>query len=188
MEPKETFSKLRSQYTFSPGKNLDTLVSTEVAADVLVSEDIARKALVNSDVIDHWRELDTHFPSDSPQASVIGRSIDEALLVSAAARQIVGDIDNSREIGQLEERLFDYYSPDLFYAAAAQKMATIEALTLPADLEPSRALILTDLAKYADRASGASMEKPTGDTLNGVGAWLHGQFDDLFQELESDGI
>ena len=183
-------NEARSRNSVSPGKDFETARSLgSQGVDVFVDPENAQQAYDKATAaIDEWDSFIAENGVQSPEGRVANGSRREARLVAALASQVLFEDDRSEEIANIEAELFDYYSPSLFRGAVRQKMKQLEALSLPADLEVSRAVLLDELEAYANAGEATELEVPASKTLEGVGNWLNGQFDDLFDELDEDGI
>jgi len=188
-ESSAEFNSLRSRHGLSPGKDLETLtIAGNGVADVFVTPERAQAALVKAgEAQGAWTDFNANHTPESPLGLVGRRALKEASLVGALANQVLSSEDRSGEVANLEAELFGYYSPELFAGAVAQKIRSIEALSLPVDLEPSRAIILEELDQLIEGIDVTELQAPSEHTLKVVGVWLYGQFGDLFDEMDESG-
>lgn len=179
----------QERYTLAPNTVLDTEVSVledsvdvrlvDTAVEQIVGEASSQRAL--------WETLNSIESLEPQERAIVKRRLGEISLVACAAEQILLDVDNSDEIRSLEQELFDYYSPKLYYQAIAAKMRQIEELNLSSDLEYSRAVLLSELESLLpEEGLPESEDGPTEKTLSVVNEWLLDQFGDIIDEIDND--
>lgn len=185
-----SLSDLRREYTLTPSRELDSMVSVTLdGTDVMIEEAKIAGIIERADVAEPvWRSyLDEGEHVGELEQLVVNRQLGEIALFRSVVGQHIGEVDNSGDIKSIQEVLFDYYNPELFQAALTQKINKITSLKLPEELEYTRALLLDTLEANVDSSQIYSLETPTDASLKKVGNWLSQQFDDLLDEIDEDG-
>lgn len=171
-----------------PGRVLDTKADA-MSGDTMLSPDavISIAKQLDGD-LDSWKETIGGTESNIEREK-LERRFAEITLIKLLHEQVTGETDRSNEISELQEKLFDYYDPVLFYAALAQKMEQIESKKVPSNLEVPQALLLDRLDQIcAERTEAIQLEEPTERTLEVVGEWLNDQYGDILDMIDKSDV
>ncbi len=178
----------RKAFLLTPGRVLDTEVSmTDSAVDVrLTPEAAARVTEIVRDTYPTWNYLYQSVELNDQEKRIVDRHLGEISLVASAAEQVTMDEDNSDEISSLEQYLYDYYSPELFQQAVAEKIKVVEAYDIPSEYEMYRQVVLDKLSQYTPQSEVGEMITPNEQTLGAVHEWLHDHYGDIMDEIDND--
>ncbi len=173
---------------FTPGKFLDT--QSTASGDTLLSP-TASDSFRRDDferAVDELEVYAEHLDPESAEYQVVKRRLGEIGLVGILVEQATGAIDKSDQIHRMQEELYGHYSPDLFRASLRQKVALLEAVSVPEGVRTAKALLLDELSTYAVAseadAADVELERPDDETLRAVGDWIQDQFGDIFDEID----
>lgn len=191
--PARLFAEVLEQAApYTPAKTFDTFAASDgdtllAAAAVHALDhdamDVAERSLLGTyhDEIDG--QVGIH---EQAQVAIIENRLAEIALIRASHGQVTGETDNSADIHELQKSLYDHYSPALFQAALRKKVELLEATAVPKDLEVAKAVLLDELDGYVDSDTEVvELERPHEETLQVIGAWLHDQFEDIFDEIDA---
>jgi hypothetical protein len=174
----------------------DTLVDVTSGDTILSPKAIQAfdRDAVN-DAIEKWSSyavgLGDETLEDKARLSIAHKSIAELNLTVALFDQVLGEEDRSSDIEALESQLYGHYNPDLYFAALKQKIDALMAVDLTdPDLKQARAVLVDDLETlYEDSPENIkTLEKPTQETLDQVGAWLRAEHPEIRDNIEASGI
>ncbi len=178
---------------YTPGKTLDTIATT--AGDTMLAPAAVNTLDVDSMTVAEWHLRDFLSKETSAgvreqaQAAIIQNRLAEIALIRASHGQVTGENDNSAEIHELQQSLYGHYSPALFRAALRKKVELLEATSVSQDLEVTKAQLLDELDVYASpgelETEKMELEQPSAETLQAIGDWIHGQFEDIFDEIDA---
>lgn len=192
--PKQSFTEVIDRAaSYRSGKTLDTLAAA-------TGDTILAPAAVGALDVDDMSVAEQHLRDflasdmgvdvrEQAQAAIVQQRLAEIALIRANHGQATGEIDNSAQIHELQKSLYGHYSPALFRAALRKKIALLETISVPEDLEIAKAQLLDELDTYADSdESGVEqveLEQPRPETLQAIRDWIHSQFEDVFDEIDA---
>ncbi len=170
------------------GKTMETAADAS-SGDVMLTEPGLGK-IKHIDLMGLMRDwgdvLDRAEQNDTPESRALGtlatKHLETLSLMESIALQNDSGRDESAIVRETEREIYNHFQPGLYKSALWAEINKMQALELPSELEPARALVLDELYGYYDSipAEPVSVEKPTERTLKAVNRWIESQYEDIF--------
>ena len=141
--------------------------------------------------IERWSSyavsLDENDAKDRAHYDVAQSRINDLNLGRLLYQQVLGEVDQSESIRQMEALIYEHYSPALYRAALKQKIQLLEGIIIDnPDLVVARADLIDELESFlsSTEKSSEKLEQPEFETLSVVSDWLRTKYGENIQAVD----